>query len=77
MLYRLSLNLSMLSTFAGMIEGYALLKAAQLHYRWSNFMVMLISVFIFFSGFLMQLLSFTGLLDMVFDYRTRLWGNKR
>ena len=77
LLYKACVNLSMLATFAGMIEGFALLKAAQQHYRWPAIAVTIASVLMFFSSFLMQMLSFTGLLDMVFDYRTRLWGKKR
>jgi len=77
LLYKASLNLTMLSTFAGIIEGFSLLRAAQQHYHWPKLLMTICSVLIFFNGFLMQILSFTGLLDMVFDYRSRMWGKKR
>jgi len=43
------------------------------YYRWSRLVSTLVLIFVVFSSFLMPILVFTGLFDMVFDYRKRYW----
>ena len=74
LLYQISLNVNILATLAGFIQGIAILSSI-LRNRISRWLFWLIAVFIFFNGFLAQILSLMGLFDMVFDYRGRFFKN--
>ena len=76
LLYRASLNLSMLATFAGMIEGISVYFYASKHFRWSKFLTMFIITFVMLNTFLVRILCLVGLFDMVIDYRKRYWSGK-
>lgn len=73
LLYQASLNFNMLATLAGLIEGASLYEYVVRYYRWSRLVSTLVLIFVVFSSFLMPILVFTGLFDMVFDYRKRYW----
>ena len=76
LLYRASLNLSMLATFAGMIEGISVYFYASKHFRWPKFLTMFIITFVMLNTFLVRILCLVGLFDMVIDYRKRYWSGK-
>ena len=71
LLYQVSLNGNMIATFAGIIQGVALYQNMTERYHWSKILSTVVLVFIVLNGVLLQLLAFTGLFDMVFDYRRR------
>ncbi len=71
LLYQISLNANMLASFVGIIQGVSLLWYAADRYHLSKPIRFFILAFIFLNGILAQILAFTGLFDMVFDYRRR------
>lgn len=73
LLYQASLNVSMLATFAGMIEGLSVYAYASRHFRWPTFFSMAFITFVMLNGFLLRILCLVGLFDMVIDYRKRFW----
>lgn len=70
-LYKVALNGNIIATFAGLIQGFSLLWYAADHFRIGRFWRLLLIFFTVFSAFFMQLIAFTGLFDMYFDYRRR------
>ena len=74
LLYRASLNLSMLATLAGLVEGISVYVYASRHYHWSKFLTMFVITFVMLNTFLVRILCLVGLFDMVIDYRRRYWG---
>ena len=72
-LYRGSLNLLMLSTFAGLLEGFAVYAHAARHFRWPKILAYAVIFFVMMNSFLVRILAMVGLFDMVFDYRERYW----
>ena len=72
LLYQVSLNLNFLATFAGLLQGASLLSALTRHFHLSRWLYWLIIVFVLLDGVLGQILAFTGLFDMIFDYRKKL-----
>lgn len=74
LLYRASLNLFMLSVFAGFIEGVAVYFYAARYFRWPKFLAGLFIALVFLSPFLARTLCFVGILDMALDYRKRYWN---
>lgn len=71
LLYEASLNGDIIATFAGLIQGFSLLWYAADHWRVGRFWRWVLVAFAVLSAFLMQLIAFTGLFDMYFDYRRR------
>ena len=71
LLYEASLNGDILATFAGLIQGFSLLWYVADHWKIGRFWRWTIVAFAVLSAFLMQLIAFTGLFDMYFDYRRR------
>ncbi len=76
LLYQGSLNLVMLSTFAGILEGVCVYVYAARHFKWPKIFAMGMFFFIMLNGFLVRILSLVGLFDMVLDYRSRYWSEK-
>lgn len=76
-LYQAALNLNMLAIFAGLIEGLSLMSCVMDRYQLSRFVRVPIYAFVLLNGVLMQILAFTGLFDMLFDYRRRFGGADR
>ncbi|MBR1759746.1 MAG: YybS family protein [Schwartzia sp.] len=77
LLYQASLNLSMLATIAGLVEGLSVYTYASRHFHWPKFLAMVFLGFMMLNGFLLRLLCLVGLFDMVLDYRTRYWREKQ
>lgn len=77
LLYQVSLNLNMAMTLAGLIEGISLYEYVMRHYRWSRLLSTVLLMFIILNSLFMSILVFTGLLDMMFDYRRRYWGEEK
>ena len=71
LLYEAALNGDIIATFAGLIQGFSLLWYAADHWKIGRFWRWTIVAFAVLSAFLMQLIAFTGLFDMYFDYRRR------
>ena len=71
LLYEASLNGDIIATFAGLIQGFSLLWYVADHWKIGRFWRFTLVAFAVLSAFLMQLIAFTGLFDMYFDYRRR------
>lgn len=70
LLYQVSLNVNIMATFAGFIQGIAIISSV-LRQRVSRWVFWLIAIFVFLNGFMAQIVAFVGLFDMLFDYRKR------
>ena len=70
-LYQLSINVNMLASFFGFIQGMSLLQCLFNHLGMSRLVRTVIIIVVFLGGVLWQIVAFTGLFDMVFDYRKR------
>lgn len=68
-LYQLSINVNMFATFFGLIQGMSLLQCVLNHFGMSRLQRTGIFVMVFLI--FLQIVAFTGLFDMVFDYRKR------
>ena len=77
LLFQAGMNGYMAATLAGLIEGVVVFEYAMDHYHWSKWASTLFLIMIFFNGLLFQILAIAGILDTVFDYRTRFFGNGR
>ena len=69
----ISLNLTAVSILIGLLQGLALLSAVFDRYKVSTFMRRIIYVILFLNLFLLQLVAITGLIDMIFDYRKKIF----
>ena len=76
-LYQFGLNANMVAIFAGLIQGLSLVHCVMRHYNLNTVVRVIIYVLLVMNGFFAQLIAMTGLIDMVFDYRTRLAGRFR
>lgn len=74
-LYQISLNLNMLATFMGLLQGLAVLFYFINRRTTSTLLKVLVVCIILMNGFFTQILSFVGIFDMLFDYRRR-FGEK-
>ena len=72
LLYQVALNGYVIAFLAGLVQGVALLHFLLLRFRVSPFVRALIYVFILVNGVMTQIISWTGLFDMVYDYRRRI-----
>ena len=70
-LYQAALNADMLALFAGLIQGLALMATVMNKFKVRGFWRWLFYLLILSNGLFAQILAFTGLFDMVFDYRRR------
>lgn len=71
-LYQTALNGYIIAFLAGLVEGIALLHFMMERYRVAPILRIIIYVFVLLNGFISQLLAWTGLFDMAFDYRKRI-----
>lgn len=71
LLYEVSLNGDIIATFVGLIQGFSLLWYVADHWKIGRFWRWVLVAFAVLSAFMMQLIAFTGLFDMYFDYRRR------
>ena len=69
LLYRLSVNASVLSLMLGLVEGLSLIRFATLRFNISRLVFVLIAVIVLSGGILTQIVAMIGLVDMLFDYR--------
>lgn len=67
----ISLNLTIISMLVGLIQGLSLLSFIFDHYKVSKLMRRIFYVLLLLNMFFMQLVAISGLVDMLFDYRTR------
>ena len=73
-LYQISLNLNMLATFMGLLQGLAVIFFFINRRTTSTVLKVLVVCIILMNGFFTQVLSFVGIFDMLFDYRRRFGG---
>ena len=71
-LYTVSINVVFVTSGLGFIQGLAVLSAMADSFNVSKFWRRLIFIVIIFNMLFIQIVSFTGLFDMIFDYRKRL-----
>lgn len=71
LLYRVSINGELIATFAGLVEGFSLLWYAAERFSLSPLFRWTIVFLTVLSAIMMQIIAFTGLFDMYFDYRRR------
>ena len=72
LLYIVSVNSMIFATAIGFLQGLAVLTCAADKYNVSKFVRRLLFVVIILNGLFLQIVSFIGLLDMIFDYRKKL-----
>ena len=72
LLYQVALNGYIISTLVGLVQGLSLLHRLMDSARMSTVMRVFVYFLIFQVSFLLQMVAFTGLFDMMFDYRKRL-----
>ncbi|MGN0940128.1 MAG: DUF2232 domain-containing protein, partial [Selenomonadaceae bacterium] len=77
LLYKASYNVIMACTLVGLVQGISLYQYIMNYYRWSKIVRGILLVLIFMNGILLQIFSFVGLLDTVFDYRKRYFSGKK
>lgn len=70
-LYTLSINVQFVSLIVAFIQGLAVLSSTADHFNISKFWRRLLFIVIIFNLWLIQIVAFTGLFDMIFDYRNR------
>lgn len=70
-LYTVAVNVAFVSTGLGFIQGLAVLSAVADHFDLSKFWRRLLFIVIIFNMLFIEIVSFTGLFDMIFDYRKR------
>lgn len=71
LLYTVSVNANILSLFVGFVQGLSILSFAANKYEISKLIRRLIFIVIILNFMLFQIVAFTGLFDMFFDYRRR------
>lgn len=74
-LFQISLNVYVMTTVAGFVQGASMLSSLADRFRFSRWLFWLMITMIFLNGILAQIVSFAGLFDMLFDYRRRLNRN--
>lgn len=71
LLYTVSVNANILSLFVGFVQGLSILSFAADKFNVSKLIRRLIFLVIILNFMLFQVVAFTGLFDMFFDYRRR------
>ena len=70
-LKQLGLNANMIAMMAGFVQGLALLHVLMKSYNVRTFLRAFIYIFVCLNSLLLQVVAFTGLVDMFVDYRRR------
>ena len=70
-LYQAALNGYLISFAAGLVQGLSLVQFLMKRFNVSSFMRIIIYIFIAVNGFMTQIVSWTGLFDIAFDYRKK------
>ena len=73
MIYEVSINLTLISMLIGLVQGLSLLSFVFDRHNVSKFLRWLCYALIMLNMFFAQLVAITGLIDMLFDYRKRLF----
>ncbi len=71
LLYQISFNANMFAMFIGIVQGVSLLWYAADRWHLGKAVRFCVLAFILLNGILAQIVAFTGLFDMLFDYRRR------
>lgn len=71
-LYQVSLNAYLIAFFAGLVQGLSLMQFLMKRFSVSPFVRMLLYVFVGLNALMTQIVSWTGLFDMVYDYRKKM-----
>ncbi|EFW28652.1 hypothetical protein HMPREF9555_02173 [Selenomonas artemidis F0399] len=77
LLYEAALNAYLISFFAGLIQGLSLMHFMMTRFEVAPFVRTLLYVFVAINGLVTQVVSWTGLFDMVYDYRKKLGIDKQ
>lgn len=72
----ISLNILLITISIGLVQGLALLSALFDKWNVSKFVRVFFYVLIFLNVFLIQLVAITGLVDMLVDYRKKIFDRK-
>jgi len=70
-LQQAGLNANMIAMMAGLVQGLALLHVLLKSYNVRTFLRTFIYIFVCLNGLLLQVVAFTGLVDIYVDYRRR------
>ncbi len=73
LVYEVSMNLTLISMLIGLVQGLSLLSFVFDRHNVSKFLRWLCYTLIILNMFFAQLVAITGLIDMLFDYRKRLF----
>lgn len=74
-LYEISLNVTLIAMFIGLLQGLSLMSFLFNRYKVSKFVRRTLYILLILNMFLLQLVAITGLIDTLFDYRQRLFKN--
>lgn len=72
LLYKISLNAYLIAFFAGLIQGLSLIHFMMVRFAVAPFVRTLLYVFVAINALATQVVSWTGLFDMVYDYRKKI-----
>ena len=75
LLSNISLNVDMIANFAGCVQGMSLLYCLLKHFKVARSLRVILLCVAFFTAY--QIVAFTGLFDMIFDYRRRFRNRQR
>lgn len=75
LLYTISVNATFLTMSAGFLQGLAVLSYVAERHNVSTWLRRVIFVIIILNGLLIEIVAFTGIFDMIFDYRTRFFNS--
>ena len=75
-LYTISINVQFAVMIMALIQGMAVMSAVANKFNLSTFWRRLFFIVIIFNMWLIQIIAFTGLFDMIFDYRKRFLSNE-
>ncbi len=75
LLYEISVNCLVFAMVVGVIQGFSLMSFFADRHNVSKFMRRLIFLILILNMMLLEIVAFTGLFDMIFDYRKRFSGD--
>ena len=76
LLYRAALNGYLIATLAGLVQGLSFLQFMMKRYGVASFVRLLVYITILVNGLATQIVTWTGLFDIVFDYRKKMTDHK-
>lgn len=71
-----SLNILVIAMIVGLVQGFALLSVVFDRWKVSKLVRRLLYALICLNLFLLQLVAITGLVDMLIDYRKKIFDGK-